>query len=149
MWAPYSYRRDPACPAFPDDRAIVVFDGVCALCSRSIQFLLRHDRAGRFRLATAQSLLGTALYTHYGLRTPDYDSFVLIADGTLWLKSDAVIRVLVELGFPRSTLWALKLVPRAFRDALYDLVARNRFRLFGRRATCYVPEQRDRERFLA
>jgi predicted DCC family thiol-disulfide oxidoreductase YuxK len=67
--APYSYRTDPAVPAFPDDKVLVVFDGVCVLCSGLAKFILKRDRASAFRLTTAQSRLGEALYRHYGLDT--------------------------------------------------------------------------------
>ena len=87
--APYSYRADPSVPAFPDDKPIIVFDGHCALCSAWAQFVLRHDRARRYRLLPAQTPLGTALYAHYGLSHRkavgpdpfDYETNLLIEDG--------------------------------------------------------------------
>ena len=87
--AAYSYRNDPAIPRFPDDRPIVVFDGYCALCTGFAQFVLRHDPAAKFRLLAAQSILGRALYEHYGLDPQDYETNILIADGIAWFKSEA------------------------------------------------------------
>ncbi len=146
---PYSYRDDPAVPKFADDRPVVIFDGHCVLCSRSAQFVLRHDRRGAFRLLAAQTPLGHALYVHYGLDPQDYRSMILIADGLAWLKSEAIIRIAQGLGLPWSLAATLRVLPRALRDRLYDVLARNRFRVFGRRATCYRPAPREADRFLA
>ncbi len=146
---PYSYRDDAAVPRFADDRPVIVFDGHCVLCSRSAQFVLRHDRRGTYRLLAAQTPLGHALYVHYGLDPLDYESMILIADGTAWLKSEAVIRIARGLGMPWSLAVILRVLPRPWRDRLYGVLARNRFRVFGRRATCYLPDPRDADRFLA
>jgi predicted DCC family thiol-disulfide oxidoreductase YuxK len=146
--AAYSYRNDPAVPRFPDDRPIVVFDGYCALCTGFAQFVLRHDPAAKFRLLAAQSILGRALYEHYGLDPQDYETNILIADGIAWFKSEAGIRILEDLGRPWSLVGGLRILPRPLRDRLYDFVARNRLRMFGKRATCHVPDASERGRFL-
>jgi predicted DCC family thiol-disulfide oxidoreductase YuxK len=143
-----SYRDDPDVPAFPDDKPLIVFDGVCVLCSASARFVLSHDEAGRFRLTAAQSPLGQALYRHLGLSPTDYDTFLLVEDGHVWFKSDAALRVAGRLGLPWSLAGLLGIVPRAARDAAYDLVARNRYRVFGRRETCFLPTADHAERFL-
>jgi predicted DCC family thiol-disulfide oxidoreductase YuxK len=144
----HSYRSDPAVPAFPDDRPIVIFDGNCVLCSSFAQFILRVDRRHRFRLMTAQTPLGAALYAHYGLFDDDYRTNILLEDGRVWLKSDGSIRIFVGLGFPWSMAAIGKVLPRSLRDLLYDVVARNRLRWFGRRATCFLPDPQDADRFL-
>ncbi len=146
---PYSYRDDPAVPKFADDRPAIIFDGQCVLCSRSAQFVLRHDRRGVYRLLAAQTPLGHALYVHYGLDPRDYESMILIADGVPVFKSEAGIRIAQGLGAPWSLAAVLRALPRAWRDRLYDALARNRFRIFGRRDTCYRPDPRDADRFLA
>lgn len=145
---PYNYRGDPAAPPFPDDRPVMVFDGHCGLCSRSVQFMLRHDKAGAFRFLQAQSVLGTAIYRHYGLATDNYETVVLLADGKLHTASEAVLGVLARLGAPWSYLQAASIVPRPVRDWIYHLVARHRMRFFGRTEACYLPTPEQRERFL-
>src|SRR5260221_13356069 len=100
----YSYRSDPAVPQFPDDRPIIVFDGYCALCSGWANFVLRHDRLGKFRLLPAQSPLGHAIYIHYGLHPDDYETNILIEHGQAWFKSEGSIRMAEGLGAPWS--WA-------------------------------------------
>ena len=144
----YSYRSDPYVPAFADDKPVIIFDGECVLCSGFARFVLRHDRKRRYRLLAAQSTLGAALYRHYGLGDHDYESNILLADGRVWLKSAGSIRMCEGLGFPWSLAAAARLLPPRMRDALYDLVARNRFRWFGRRQTCFVPDPIHADRFL-
>jgi predicted DCC family thiol-disulfide oxidoreductase YuxK len=149
MRPPHSYRLDPAVPHFADDKPVIIFDGLCALCSGSAAFVLRHDAPGAFRLLAAQSPLGQALYRHYGLDPNDYETMILITNGVAWFKSEAAIRIAQGLGFPWSLAAALRLVPRTWRDAVYMWVARNRIRWFGARASCYRPDQKFAGRFLA
>lgn len=149
MREPYSYRADPGVPPFSDDRPIIVFDGYCALCSGWAQFVLRHDRRGVFRLLAAQSRLGRALYRHYGLDPQDYETNILIADGAATFKSEACIRMAEGMGLPWSLAGIARILPRPWRDRLYGILARNRLRVFGRRATCYMPDARYADRFLA
>lgn len=146
--APYAYRSDARIPAFPDDRPIIIFDGLCVLCSRFVAFVLRQDKRRRFRLLTAQSPLGEALYRHFGLNAPDYDTYLLLVDGHVLQKSDAALRIARELGPPWSWSHAFAMLPRSWRDAAYDLVARNRIRWFGARQSCCAPTAADAERFL-
>jgi predicted DCC family thiol-disulfide oxidoreductase YuxK len=144
----YSYRRDAAVPPFPDDRPIIIFDGHCALCSGWARFVLRHDRRGLYRLLPAQTPLGRALYRHYGLDPADYETNILIADGVAWFKSEGSIRMAEGLGLPWSLAGLLRALPLSIRDALYQWIARNRLRLFGRRETCYRAESGHEHRFL-
>lgn len=147
--AAYSYRLDPAVPAFPDDRPILVFDGHCVLCSGFARFLMRHDKRRRFRLLAAQSGLGAALYNHFGLHPTDYETNILIEDGQVWLKSEGSIRIFERLGFPWSIVCVLRLLPRSARDRLYEIVARNRVRWFGARTSCFLPAPSEADRFIA
>lgn len=146
---PFSYRADPSVPAFPDDRPVIVFDGDCALCSAFARFVLRYDRQGRFRLLPAQTPLGRALYLHYGLDPDEYETNVLIDDGVAWFKSAGSIRMAAGLGLPWSLARALRILPAPLLDRLYDLVARNRIRLFGRTPACYLTDRDHADRFLA
>jgi len=146
--APYSYRRDPRVPGFPDDRPLIIFDGYCALCSSWAEFVLRHDRRRHFRLLPAQSPLGHALYVHYDLDPTNYETHILVAGGLAYFKSDAGLRMAAGLGFPWSLAEGLRIVPARLRDALYDRLARNRFRIYGRRDSCYVAAAQDKDRFL-
>jgi predicted DCC family thiol-disulfide oxidoreductase YuxK len=146
---PYSYRSDPRVPAFPDDRPIILFDGHCALCSGWARFVLRHDRRGRFRLLPAQTPLGRALYLHYGLDPENYETNILVEEGRGWFRSEGSIRMAEGLGAPWSWFAVLRVLPLAWRDRLYELVARNRLNWFGRREVCYLGEPAHSDRFLA
>jgi predicted DCC family thiol-disulfide oxidoreductase YuxK len=145
----YSYRHDPAVPSFPDDRPIIVFDGYCALCTGWARFVLRHDHARLFRLLRAQSPLGYALYVHYGLDPEDYETNILIADGRAYFKSEGTIRMVEALGWPWKLAGLFRIFPRPIRDWMYEFIARNRLRFFGRHATCYVPDRSVEDRFIA
>lgn len=144
----YSYRDDPSVPAFADDRPIIVFDGYCALCSGWANFVLKHDKAKIYRLLSAQSPLGQAVYAHYRMDTQDFQSNILLSNGLVWLKSEGSIRMAEGLGFPWRLAGWVRLLPLAWRDRLYSWVARNRFRWFGRRSTCYLPTAEHQARFL-
>jgi len=146
--APYSYRDDPGGPAFADDKPVIVFDGQCVFCSGWARFVLAADRRARYRLLPAQSPLGEALYRHLGLDPKAYETNILIEDGVAYFKADGSIRMAMGLGFPWSLAVVLRALPKAWREALYDLVARNRYRLFGRSDVCYAPKPEYRGRFL-
>ena len=139
-----SYRGDPEVPAFDETRPLFLFDGVCVLCSTGVAFLMRHDGAGRIALASAQSRLGRALYGHYGLKIDA--SYMLIADGRAYVKCDGFVRVARELGGFWRIAELLRIIPRPIRDWLYDRLAANRYRLFGKSEYCAIltPEQRAR-----
>jgi predicted DCC family thiol-disulfide oxidoreductase YuxK len=146
--APYSYRTDPAVPAFADDKALIVFDGVCVLCSGLARFVLKRDRDFVFRLTTAQSPVGQALFRHYGLDTEVFATNLVLIDGTAYGKLDTVAAVGRRLGGGWRFLSMLRLIPRPIGDWLYDAIARNRYRLFGRYPSCMVPEPQWRDRFI-
>jgi predicted DCC family thiol-disulfide oxidoreductase YuxK len=136
----YSYREDDAIPAFPDDRPVFVFDGVCVLCSGGAAWLMKHDKKRRFRLATAQSPLGAALYAHYGI---DWnETYLLVSNGLPYAKSSGYLQMCRIVGGWWTAFLVLQLVPRRLRDWGYDIVARNRYRWFGKVAYCQlIPEE--------
>jgi len=148
MHDPYSYRADPGVPEFADDKPLIVFDGECVFCSAWVQFVLRHDKAERYRFLAAQSPLGEALYRHYGLDGRDYETNILIEDGHAHFKSRGTIRMAAGLGFPWSLAKVLRLLPQGLADRVYEFIASNRLRIAGRRATCFVPTREQRDRFL-
>lgn len=132
----FSWRDDPAMPVFPDDAPLVVFDGDCVLCSRSMRLLARLDRARVFRMTPAQGAIGQALYRHLGLPTDRFETYLLVADGRIHQRSDAIVEIARRLRRPWKAAVALAIIPRRLRDALYGRVARHRYRIFGRREAC-------------
>lgn len=145
---PFAYRRDAAVPAFDDALPIIIFDGKCVLCSRFAGFVLRHDKRGRFKLLAAQTPLGEAIYRHFELKYGDFDTYVLLENGGVRVKSDAALRIFAVLGLPWSVVTIGRVLPRAWRDGLYDFVARNRVAWFGERETCYAPRAAEAGRFV-
>ena len=127
---------------------VVLFDGVCRLCSAWARFLIRFDRQCQFKLATVQSPQGQALLQHHGLPTSYYDSMVLIENGQLYTQSTAFLRVMKRLRWPWPLLYLAWLIPAPLRNWLYDRIALNRYRLFGRYQQCVVPDKEALSHFL-
>ena len=149
-------RRRAAAPAASQDArprsgraaAIIVFDGVCALCNGWVDFLLARDRRRHYRFAAMQSPAGRRLLASHGLDVDDPASFLLLDGEGAHTDTDAIVRVLGGLGGAWRVAAVGRLLPRALRDRLYRLVARNRYRLFGRRDTCRLPDPDQRGRFI-
>jgi predicted DCC family thiol-disulfide oxidoreductase YuxK len=131
---------------WPDDD-VILYDGVCVFCSRWIRFVATRDVARRFRFTAIQSPYGVRLAQAFGIDPDDPDTNAVIHDGVAYFKSEGALTVLSALpgwGWVRVS----RLVPKPLRDAVYDLVARNRYRIFGRYAECFVPEAEMRARVL-
>ena len=135
-----------AAPGEPD--GLILFDGVCVFCSRWVRFVIDRDPERRFRFVAIQSEAGRALAMRYGIDADAPQTNAVILNGRIWFKSDAALAVLGEL---RSTrlLGALRAVPTGLRNPIYDLIAQNRYRIFGRTEVCMVPSAEDRDRFIA
>jgi predicted DCC family thiol-disulfide oxidoreductase YuxK len=127
---------------------IVLFDGTCAFCERSVRFIARRDPAGYFRFGASQSPQGQALLAEHGLTRAAARSLVLIEDGQVFLRSTASLRIARRLTFPWSLAGAALLVPRPLRDAVYRLVAAMRHRIAGRSNACEIPPPEIRERLI-
>ena len=137
----------------PDANPIVLYDGVCGLCNRLVQFLLKRDRRDRFRFASLQSEFANRLLTRHGVDPHDLDTVYVVKnheqpDETLLARSDAILYLLAALGGIWSLAGAGRVLPRGFRDAVYKIVARNRYRVFGKYESCMLPEPKHRAKFL-
>ncbi|TVT41928.1 thiol-disulfide oxidoreductase DCC family protein [Hymenobacter setariae] len=131
----------------------ILFDGVCNLCNGFVQFVIRHDAAGRFRFAALQSAAGQALLVAHGQQdvaatAADPDSVVLVEGGRVYTHSTAVLRIIGHLGALGRMAQVGWLLPRAWRDALYRYVARHRYQWFGQQESCLLPTPALRARFL-
>jgi predicted DCC family thiol-disulfide oxidoreductase YuxK len=131
--------------------AVVLFDGVCNFCDRTVNFIIEHDKERYFKFAPLQSETGLRLACEHGLAsaTNDIDSIILVEDGTAFTHSTAALRIAKHLGSPWSWLAAFTIIPAFIRDPLYKLFARYRYSLFGRKDECMIPTPEVRERFLA
>jgi predicted DCC family thiol-disulfide oxidoreductase YuxK len=130
------------------EKAIVLFDGVCNFCNSSVNFILRRDREGIFRFAALQSDAGRKLLAQAGLQHRDLDSMVLIEGGQIAVKSTAALRAARRLPGLWPMAGLLLAIPRGLRDWGYDAFAARRYRWFGRRDVCMVPTAEIRSRFL-
>lgn len=127
---------------------ILLFDGVCNLCNSIVQFTIKRDPKEKFKFASLQSESGQALLKKFGLPTDDFDSFVFINGDKYFLKSSAGLHVLKELGGVWKLFFAFIIFPRPLRDFVYNIIARTRYKLFGKRDTCMVPSPHLKQRFL-
>jgi len=126
---------------------VVLFDGVCNLCTGTVQWLIEHDD-GQFRFASLQSAAGAAVLSEVGLDEGYFDSLVLVTEDGPYRKSDAALEIARRLGRPWSLAAAFRVLPRGLRDAVYDLVAATRYDIFGKRDQCIRPSAETRARFL-
>lgn len=127
---------------------VILFDGTCRLCNGVVQFVVRRDPGGRFRFLPIQSARGSAAYRAAGLDPERPDTLAVWLDGSAYTRSDAVLVIAGGLGWPWSMAKAGSVLPRRLRDWLYDVVARNRYRIFGRYEACLLPTPEIRSRFL-
>ena len=127
---------------------IILFDGVCNFCNRTVNIILKYDQDARFQFAASQSNAGINLLQQFNLDQKASASVILIVNDKVFTKTDAVIQIANRLsGWPKL-FRLLKFIPRPIRDFGYDLVAKNRYALFGKMETCSVPEVSERNRFL-
>ena len=130
-------------------RPLYFFDGYCVLCSSFVAFCLARDPGAQLKFASAQSALGRRVLTALGLAQDTFERTILLLDGDeVYLRSAAALRSLRYLSGPTRCLRPLILVPALLRDPLYDIVARNRYRWFGKRPACFVPTPEMRHRFI-
>lgn len=133
---------------------IILYDGVCGLCNRLVQFLLKHDKQGRLRFASLQSDFAERVLTRHGINPKDLDTVHVVVDyerldERVLNRSDAILRAGSELGTPWNTLATIaRIVPRPLRDVVYRFVAQNRYYVFGKSETCMLPDPNQRHRFL-
>jgi len=131
--------------------AVVLFDGVCNLCNHTVDFILRHDPHSYFYFASLQSEIAQQLLSGYpnaGTYASQLDTVLLVEKGKVYEKSSAVLRIASRLSWQWQWLRIFSIVPRPLRNRLYDWVARNRYRWFGKKSTCRLPSPAERARFL-
>lgn len=128
---------------------LILFDGVCNLCTKSVQFIIRHDQKEIFKFVSVQSDLGREIYRAAGLDPDDIQSFALITAGQTFTHSDAALQIVVQFGGLWQIFGVFKFVPKKLRDWLYLFVARRRYRWFGKRDHCMIPSEHSRKRFLS
>jgi predicted DCC family thiol-disulfide oxidoreductase YuxK len=128
--------------------SVILFDGLCNLCSGSVQFVIKHDKNNRFKFASLQSDKGMEILNRFSLPTKQYDSFVLIENNQAFTRSTAALKVCRHLSGPIRLLYGFIIVPVFIRDALYNFIAANRYKWFGKKDSCMLPTPALKEKFL-
>lgn len=129
--------------------AIVLFDGVCNFCNSSVNFIIRHDKKAHFKFAPIQSEIGKVLCEKFEIDVQKIDSIILIENDQFNIKSSAILRITKKLNGTYPLLFGFIIIPRFVRDAAYDLIARNRYKWFGKKESCMIPTPDEKERFVS
>jgi predicted DCC family thiol-disulfide oxidoreductase YuxK len=128
--------------------ALVLFDGVCNLCNHSVKFIIKRDSKAKFRFASLQSEVGQQKLSQHAIPIIDNESIVVIKNRKVFQKSNAALEIARGLDGAWPILYGLKVVPRFIRDFFYDLIARNRYKMFGRQNECMIPTPELKARFV-
>jgi predicted DCC family thiol-disulfide oxidoreductase YuxK len=129
------------------DKPVILFDGICNLCTGSVQFILKRDKEKKFLFASLQSNYGQELLKRYDLPTDTFNSFILYQDNRIYTRSTAALKMFQQL---KGWKWvkAFQVVPGFIRDAVYNLIAKNRYKWFGQKNECWIPTPELKARFL-
>ncbi len=126
----------------------VLFDGVCNFCNASINFIIDRDKKGIFKFAALQSEIGQEILKRYGLKQHNFDSIILEKEGKIYKKSDAALEIARNIDGLWKNFYIFKIIPSFLRNPIYDLIAKNRYRIFGRTDACRIPTPALKARFL-
>ncbi len=128
--------------------SVVLFDGVCNLCNGSVNWLIDHDKKNQFQFASLQSDYGKKVVAQFNLKGDYLDTVLLLEDGKVYMRSEAVLRIGKKLGGGYSLLYGFVIIPAFVRDFFYNIVARNRYRWFGKQDACRMPTPELKANFL-
>lgn len=131
-----------------ESKSIILFDGVCNLCNNAVQFVIKHDASDKFVFTALQSATGQKLLMQYNLPLAGFDSFVLIENGKVFLKSTAALQIAKQLSGPVKLLYGFIIVPSFIRNTVYTVVAKNRYKWFGKKESCMIPTDSLKAKFL-
>jgi predicted DCC family thiol-disulfide oxidoreductase YuxK len=129
-------------------KKIILFDGVCNLCNRSVQFIIRHDKKNQFLFGSLQSEAGQFYLQKFNLSQDIFNSFLLVEEDKIYTRSSGALRVLKHLGSGWKLLYAFIIVPKFIRDGVYNFISKNRYKWFGKKDACWMPTQELKEKFL-
>ena len=130
------------------DKPVILFDGICNLCSNSVLFILRRDKKNQFLFGSLQGKTGQGYLAKFNLPADTFNSFMLVEGDTLYTRSTAALRMVKHLGGGWSLLYAFIIIPQFIRDAVYNIIAKNRYKWFGKKEVCWVPTPALKQKFL-
>ena len=135
--------------SIPENKQLILFDGVCKLCNSSVQFVIKHDKKDKFLFTALQSNVGKKIIQEFNIDTSKTDSILLYSpDKGLSLRSTAALNIAKQLRFPINSLIIFMAVPNFIRNWIYDLIARNRYKWYGKMDDCMIPTEELRKKFL-
>ena len=127
---------------------LLLFDGVCNLCNSSVQYVIKHDKKQKFKFASLQSDAATEILLQHKVKNSDLNSIILIHNNELYDKSSAILRLLKIIGSFHSLAYIFIIIPKSIRDVVYDYVAKNRYKCYGKKDSCMIPTLELKNRFL-
>lgn len=131
------------------NKQLILFDGVCNLCNSSVQYVIKHDQQDIFRYTALQSEMGQEILEHYKINTSKTDSILLYSEENgISYKSTAALKIASKLGFPRSVMVVFLIIPPFIRNWVYDFIAKNRYKWYGKKDDCMIPTAELKSKFL-
>ncbi len=136
-------------PNIPENKQLILFDGVCNLCNSSVQFVIKHDKKKQFLFASLQSDTGTKIIDHFKIDREKTDSILLFTkSGKIYSRSTAALLIASKLKFPINVLILFIIIPPFIRNVVYNYIAKNRYKWYGKKEACYIPTPELKARFL-
>lgn len=127
---------------------LILFDGVCNLCNSSVQYIIKHDRHNKFKFASLQSDAAKEILLQFNKNNSDLNSIILIYRDKIFEKSSAILRLLRVLGGLHSLLYVFIIIPKSIRNWVYDYIAKNRYKWYGKRESCMIPTKELKSKFI-
>ena len=133
----------------PNNKKLILFDGVCNLCDASVQYIIKHDKNDLFRYAALQSEVGQKVISKFNIDTAKTDSILLYSkENGISYKSTAALKIASKLGFPRNLMVVFLIIPAFIRNLVYDYIAKNRYKWYGKKEECMIPTPELKSKFL-
>ena len=133
----------------PNNKKIILFDGVCNLCNNAVQFVIKHDKKDLFRFVALQSDLGQSIIKYIGIDSQNTDSIILYEPGiAYYIKSEAALEIAQHLSGGIALLTIFKIMPTFLKDSIYDYIAKNRYKWYGKKDNCMIPTSELKSKFL-
>ena len=132
----------------PNDTSIILFDGVCNFCNSSVNKIIKHDKKNKYKFAALQSEIGKKLLEKHSIDSTKIDSIILIENDTVFIKSTAILKISKHLSGLYPLAYGFTIIPTFIRNIVYDFIARNRYKWFGKKDSCMIPTAEVKSKFI-